>query len=176
MTQSYVDLDVRPILRDGGEPFGKIMEAVAALGQDQGLRLYATFKPVPLFGVLEAKGFTHEAKEIGGGDWEVLFRRSGTPVKREAETAPATSTAGWPDPVQQMDNRDLEPPEPMVRILSTLETMEAGAVLSALLRREPMFLFPQLAKRGHTWRGGLEPDGINYKILIRVGRPPDTAA
>jgi TusA-related sulfurtransferase len=175
MTQSYIDLDVRPILRNGGEPFGEIMDAVTALGPDQGLRLYATFKPVPLFSVLEAKGFIHEAREIGGGDWEVLFRRGGKPEMRGAQVAPAASTAGWPDPIQHMDNRDLEPPEPMVRILAALESMEPGEVLSALLRREPMFLFPQLAKRGHIWRGGFEPDGVTYKILIRAGHVSDAA-
>lgn len=176
MTQNFIDLDVRPILRNGGEPFGKIMEAVTTLAPDQVLRLYATFKPVPLFSVLEAKGFTHEAREIGDGDWEVLFRRSGKSGERAAQTAPVASMAGWPGPVQHMDNRDLEPPEPMVRILSALETMEAGEVLSALLRREPMFLFPHLAKRGHAWWGAFEPDGITYKIFIRTGRPPDAAA
>jgi uncharacterized protein (DUF2249 family) len=173
MTQSYIDLDVRPILRNGGEPFGKIMDAVTALEPGQGLRLYATFKPVPLFSVLGAKGFIHEAKEIGGGDWEVLFRRGGKPETGEARAVPAANMAGWPAPVQHMDNRDLEPPEPMVRILAALESMEVGDVLSALLCREPMFLFPQLAKRGHAWRGGFEPDGITYKILIRAGHVPD---
>jgi hypothetical protein len=43
-------------------------------------------------------------------------------------------------------------------------------VLTALLCREPVFLFPQLAKRGHAWRGGFEPDGATYKVLVRVGR------
>jgi hypothetical protein len=38
-----------------------------------------------------------------------------------------------------------------------------------------MFLFPQLAKRGHIWRGGFEPDGVTYKILIRAGHVSDAA-
>ena len=75
MTTTFMDLDVRPLLSAGGEPFGKIMETVAALGPGEGLRLLATFKPVPLFQVLGSKGFTYEAREIGGGDWEVMFRR-----------------------------------------------------------------------------------------------------
>ena len=32
---AVAELDVRPILRDGGEPFQAIMAAVAALGPDQ---------------------------------------------------------------------------------------------------------------------------------------------
>jgi hypothetical protein len=41
-------------------------------------------------------------------------------------------------------------------------------VLSALLCREPVFLLPELAKRGHAWSGAFEPDGKTYKILIRI--------
>lgn len=86
------------------------------------------------------------------------------------ELASATSTANpsnWPDPVQQLG--DLDPPEPMVRILAGTEAMNEGEVLSALLCREPIFLLPELAKRGHTWSGGFEPDGKTCKILVRVG-------
>jgi uncharacterized protein (DUF2249 family) len=72
-TTSFAELDVRPILRGGGEPFEAIMTAIAGLAPGQGLRLLATFKPAPLFSVLGARGFTHEAREIDGGDWEVLF-------------------------------------------------------------------------------------------------------
>lgn len=165
----FVDVDVRPTLRAGGEPFGQIMAAVNALAPGQGLRLYATFKPTPLLHVLGSKGFAHEAKEIEGGDWEVLF----TPARAAEETVPRTVPAdddAWPSPVRDLDNRDLDPPEPMVRILAAVETMQPGEVLTALLCREPVFLFPQLAKRGHAWRGGFEPDGVTYKVLVRVGR------
>ncbi len=70
---TFVDVDVRPVLRAGGEPFGMIISAINGLQPGEGLRLLATFKPVPLFGVLGSKGFTYEAKELDGGDWEVLF-------------------------------------------------------------------------------------------------------
>lgn len=170
MTQTFVELDVRPILRGGGEPFQEIMQTIASLAPDQGLRLYATFKPVPLFQLFGSQGFTHEAREIEGGDWEVLFRRTEAPSENGANrAAEAADTDDWPEPAQQMDNRDLEPPEPMVRILAALETMRQGDVLEGLLCREPMFLFPELAKRGHAWRGAFEPNGTTYKIFVRVG-------
>jgi uncharacterized protein (DUF2249 family) len=66
-------LDVRDILKAGGEPFSHIMQAVETLSPGQGLRLLATFKPVPLFGVMAERGFGHAEREIGGGDWEVIF-------------------------------------------------------------------------------------------------------
>jgi uncharacterized protein (DUF2249 family) len=172
MTTELAELDVRPTLRNGGEPFQEIMGAVGALAPGQGLRLLATFKPVPLFSVLGAKGFDHEEREIGGGDWEVLFRPTagGTGSLSDPAAPQAASDAGgWPTPARQMDNRDLDPPEPMVRILAAVEEMHDGEVLSALLCREPIFLLPELAKRGHAWKGEFELDGQTYKILIKIG-------
>lgn len=69
-------LDVRDTLKNGGEPFSQIMQAVEALAPGQGLRLLATFKPVPLFGVMAQRGFGHTERAIGGGDWEVIFTRA----------------------------------------------------------------------------------------------------
>jgi uncharacterized protein (DUF2249 family) len=171
MASSLIELDVRPILRAGGEPFEAIMGAVSKLGPGQGLRLLATFKPIPLFSVLGAKGFGHEARELEDGDWEVIFQPEdgmAEPSTAIAETASA-DMSDWPAPVQQMDNRDLDPPEPMVRILAATEALKEGEVLSALLCREPIFLLPELAKRGHAWRGAFEADGKTYKILVRIG-------
>jgi len=174
---AFRELDVRPILRAGGEPFQKIMETVAALAPGEGLRLLATFKPAPLLSVLGSKGFGHEARQIEGGDWEVLFRPTNATIASAAGLAtPAADDAEWPEPVRHMDNRELDPPEPMVRILATIELMKPGEVLSALLCREPIFLLPELAKRGHSWRGGFEADGKTYKILVRIGAAKAAAA
>jgi uncharacterized protein (DUF2249 family) len=169
MTVPFAELDVRPILRSGGEPFQEIMGAVAALRPDQGLRLLATFKPTPLFSVMASKGFSHEAREIGGGDWEVLFRPQGAALADAPPAVTAPEGEAWPAPAQNLDNRELDPPEPMVRILAATEAMREGEVLEALLCREPMFLFPELAMRGHAWSGAFEPDGKTYRILVRVG-------
>jgi len=177
MQTTFVDVDVRPILRAGGEPFEQIMAAVGALKPGQGLRLFATFKPTPLLSMLGAKGFTHEAKELDGGEWEVLFSPAAAPSEGENQPSASARRDGlWPEPTTNLDNRDLDPPEPMVRILATTESMQPGEVLSALLCREPLFLFPELAKRGHSWRGGYEPDGKTYKVLVRVGEHGGRAA
>ncbi len=168
MTQASYELDVRPILRSGGEPFSAIMQAIDGLSTGQALRLLATFEPAPLYTVLGKKGFDHAAREIGGGDWEVLF----TPQAQAGSAQPApdgTATSGWPEPVRQLDNRDLDPPEPMVRTLAAVEELQPGDVLCALLCREPVFLLPELDKRGFEWLGGFEADRTTYKLLIRKG-------
>lgn len=176
MAPPHHDLDVRPILKAGGEPFSVIMEAVAALAPGQSLRLLASFKPLPLFQVLGARGFQPAAREIGGGDWEVIF----TPVAT-AEAAPVPAAAkpaadgDWPEPVSEDDCRDLDPPEPMVRTLEAVERLAPGQTVAALLPREPVFLFEELEARGHEWRGAPLDDG-GYRVVIRAGGTPGDAS
>ncbi|MFN7141232.1 MAG: DUF2249 domain-containing protein, partial [Limisphaerales bacterium] len=75
MNKNALRLDVRADIQNGREPFSRIMQAVASLGQNEDLVLVAPFEPVPLLAVLAKRGFTHEAKELSGGDWEVRFHR-----------------------------------------------------------------------------------------------------
>lgn len=162
------DLDVRPTLRAGGEPFGEIMTVTSAMTAGQSLRLLATFEPKPLFHVLGSQGFSHAAREIGGGDWEVIFTKTGATASPRSSAAPDNGGT-WTAPAQSLDNRGLEPPEPMVRILAAIEAMKQGEVIEALLEREPVFLFRELAKRGHSWKGGFDGDGKTFRLLIRIG-------
>ncbi len=69
-------VDARPIIAAGDEPFETIMAAVGTLADDEPLVVLAPFEPVPLEGVLSSQGFSYEAAELGGGDWQVTFRRS----------------------------------------------------------------------------------------------------
>ncbi|AKJ67122.1 universal stress protein [Pandoraea thiooxydans] len=181
-TINFMELDVRPILRAGGEPFEKIMEAVTALAPGQGLRLWATFKPIPLFHVLGSRGYSHAEKELGNGDWEVEFSPGASSPQVAPEPAstvtgaPTTDSALWPEPLQEMDARDWEPPEPMINILAVLELMNEGEVLAALLNREPLFLLPELSKRGHEWHGAFEADNTAYRLVVRVGAASGASA
>lgn len=161
-------LDVRPVLRSGGEPFQAIMAAVQGLASGRGLLLLAPFCPHPLFNVMKNRGFDHEAREIEDGDWEVLFTpsRGDTPVDTSAD---AERPEIWPEPCLHLDLTDLDPPEPMVRILAAVEDMATGEVLFALLSREPLFLFQELGKRGHQWAGNFDETGTAYRILVRAG-------
>ncbi len=68
-------LDVRPMMAAGQEPFTAIMDVVGALKPDEEFELLAPLEPIPLYQVLGARGFSHETKSLGGGDYRVLFRR-----------------------------------------------------------------------------------------------------
>lgn len=164
----FIDVDVRPILRAGGEPFSIIMAALERLEPGEGLRLFAPFRPVPLFDVMASKGFAHREAELEGGEWEIRFMPDdGSPAAAEPVPA-ATSDDDWPEPAVHLDNRDLDPPEPMVRILASAEQLAPGQTLSALLSREPVFLFRELTKRGHQWRGGFTPQRDAYRLTVKV--------
>jgi uncharacterized protein (DUF2249 family) len=165
------ELDVRQILRDGGMPFQLIMDTFASLGPGEGVRLHATFEPVPLIRQLEQRGFEHVTKRVADDDWEIEFVPRA--ALEEPETAAPETEAIWPDPTWNLDLTDLAPPEPMERILSRLETMSSGEVLFALLNREPVFLFNELKERGHEWIGNFDDTGKVYRIMIRA-TPLDT--
>lgn len=68
-------LDVREILRQGGEPFAGIMTVAHATAPGETFELRAIFEPKPLFNVLGAQGFEHWSERLADDDWRVLFHR-----------------------------------------------------------------------------------------------------
>lgn len=160
-------LDVCPQLARGEEPFATIIAAADSLASGQSLRLLVPFRPAPLFNVMAKRGFRAEDHQRADGIWEVLFVPS-TETKANT-TGAATDAVFWPDPVRQIDLCGLPPPEPMQRVLETIGKLETGEVLFALLDREPLFLFPELQKRGHEWAGNLSENGDVYRLLVRAG-------
>jgi uncharacterized protein (DUF2249 family) len=165
-------LDVRDDLRNGGEPLPKILAAVGTLQPGQSLRLLATFEPLPLYAVLGRKGFSHVARHVGEGDWEVIFAPGAEPAGPAARpnhaASPVADAAGWPAATVHLDNRGLQPPEPLVRILDALEHLAPGAVLEAINERDPVFLYPELEARGAAIRTEKRAEG-GVRVLIRRG-------
>ncbi|MFB3163021.1 DUF2249 domain-containing protein [Neobacillus sp. 179-J 1A1 HS] len=64
-----------------------------------------------------------------------------------------------------LDNRDLEPPQPMMRTLAALENLGKGEVLTIINNRRPMFLYEQLEELGYKQRTEQQNDG-SFKIEI----------
>lgn len=162
-------LDVREELRSGGEPLARIMTAVNALAPGQSLRLLVTFEPLPLYAVLARKGFGHSARRLAEGDWEVLFTPGASPpaAKPDKSKPSAAVTDDWPAASVHLDNRGLQPPEPLVRILDALEHLGPGEVLEAINERDPVFLYPELEARGAVIHVEKRDDGVH--LLIRRG-------
>jgi uncharacterized protein (DUF2249 family) len=166
MSQATVRLDVREDIRNGREPFGKIMQAVKHLKDNEQLLLIAPFEPAPLYAVLAQQGFSRQSKPTVTGDWEVLFiRGAGDPVNPSAAPASSqppqasTSRACSGPPILEVDARGLEPPQPLVKILEALATLPAGARLRARTDRRPMHLYAQLEERGFVGDSEEQKDG-----------------
>ena len=76
MSSRVQQLDVRPMLARGEEPFSTIMQAADALPDDGVLELTAPFDPVPLYAVLGNRGFTHRTEQRGPAEFVVRFARA----------------------------------------------------------------------------------------------------
>ena len=70
-----VTVDVREDIRQGREPFDRIMAGVSQLEPGDTLLLINSFEPLPLYRVMEQNGFTHWADRTADGVWKIYFRR-----------------------------------------------------------------------------------------------------
>lgn len=64
-----------------------------------------------------------------------------------------------------IDNRGLEPPQPMMRTLKALDKMNSGESLAIINDRRPMFLYEELNERGYLHETEPQEDG-SFKISI----------
>lgn len=76
-----------------------------------------------------------------------------------------------PPPEILVDGRNLEPPEPMEKVMQALALLRPGQGIRFLLHREPFPLYPLLAERGYRHETQPQPDG-SYVILIRPADEP----
>lgn len=132
-TGPVTELDVRPVIAAGDEPFRLIMDAVDGLPPGGVLRLRSPFEPRPLHAVLGGRGFAHRARERAPDDWESDYWRPGE------------------EPLV-LDVRGLAPPEPLERTLAALDHLPDRRALLQVNDRVPAFLLPLLDERGYRYR------------------------
>lgn len=69
--------------------------------------------------------------------------------------------------IVRLNNRGLQPPQPMIRILRACEDLQVGDRIEAEMDRRPMFLFPELDERGLIYTCVESGDG---SFLLSVER------
>lgn len=72
-----------------------------------------------------------------------------------------------------LDVSDLEPPEPLQRVLQALDELGDAEYLHVLHRREPLLLYPELQRRGFRYLATFERD---FECEVFIWRDGDTAA
>lgn len=156
MGRRIVDLDVRDMLRAKQEPFHRIMETVDSLTDGDVFQLHATFRPEPLIRLLGNRGFRHAVIREGEDHFIVQFYKG---------------DAGRP--YFHLDNRGLEPPEPMMRTLAFLDGKEEcqnGTLgLEIWNERVPALLLPELEARGYRYEIEEEGNGTVRVKIYRAG-------
>jgi uncharacterized protein (DUF2249 family) len=158
-TPLTIELDVRDQLRKKLEPFQLIMETVKTLRKEDTFVLHATFKPTPLLGLMRTKGFVNQVKHVGGDHWTVTFVHksrkheiaSDTEASSNEEECDASPEPKLAPQTYELDNRGLEPPQPMIRTLKKLEEAQVGDHIIIHNDRVPMFLIEELNTLGYKY-------------------------
>lgn len=163
--KSEITLDVRPIIESGTDPFKTIMKAVKDMKHNEMLHLINSFEPVPLYSVMDAKGFTYKA-EKRGNKWHIWFWSRDEDNKHTAADKPTTLTykKKSAENIKEIDVRGFEPPQPMVTILETLNQIEDNTILLVHHHREPVLLYDKLEELGY--KADVEKKDENYYIII----------
>jgi uncharacterized protein (DUF2249 family) len=155
-TDKLIKLDVRPDIQSGQDPFQRIMRAIKALNEDEVLQVINIFEPIPLISLLQSKGYATFVERPEKGLVYTYFKKDGDPNTQEQKEL--NSEVETPDFDSKMESfcrrlvtidvRELPMPEPMVKILSELESLPEYHGLYVHHKKFPQFLIPELEKRG----------------------------
>jgi uncharacterized protein (DUF2249 family) len=165
MMTTQQTIDVRELPPRERHP--RIFAALATLAPGEALAIVNDHDPKPLRYQIEAEQpgvFSWEYVQQGPQLWQVAIGRQASAAP-SAVVAVTTAAPGERKAGPQLDNRGLEPPEPMVRVLEALQTLPADAELSAQLDREPLLLYQHLSDRGFAHALEPQADGT---YLLRV--------
>ena len=153
--KNLVQLDVRPTLDSGEDPFNIIMKAIKILKDEETLQIINTFEPIPLIRKLETKGYESRTVRPEDGIVHTYFKKNTTKwvdneVEEKVKKSPVSfeeQLANFGDNIKKIDVRQLEMPEPMVTILKEIETLKKGQALYVEHKKIPQFLLPELEQR-----------------------------
>ncbi len=160
-------LDVRPIIESGTDPFKSIMKKVKEMKKDEMLHLINSFEPVPLYSVMQTKGYVY-ASEKSGDEWHIWFWKNEASTQKPDTVKNIDSTVEnkGPEKIEEIDVRGMEPPRPMVTILETINRLDDYTILLVHHHREPVLLYDKLEELGYE----AETEKIEenyYKVIIK---------
>ena len=170
--EKVVELDVRPSLAKGIDPFNEIMSKLKEMNDNETLKIINTFEPIPLLNILKEKGYVYETERPEQGIVHTYLEKAEQKTEKEPEINEDKAELIFEDiekrysgKMKEVDVRNLEMPLPMVTILEEVEKLNEGEALYVHHKRLPQYLLPELENRGFKWVSR-EEDGDNVKLII----------
>lgn len=167
------ELDVRPVIETGKDPFSMITRKIKQLAPGKVLKLVNSFEPVPLINILSKQGFEYYVETVNENLVNTYFHKTAN-TKEQIAAAPKSSD-NWEKLLLQFKNhlvtidvRHLQMPQPMHTILDTLETLPADKALFVYHKRIPVFLLPELAERNFDHRIKEIGDGEVHLLIFKA--------
>lgn len=165
------ELDVRPMLEKGIDPFHSIRDELTSIPQGYALKLITTFEPTPLIRIFSKKSYASYVENEGDVVNTYFLKFEST----EKETTSSLIYFVTQEELykekekysdcKEIDVRELEMPLPMINILDELEKLEEHQALFVHHKRVPQYLLSELdEKKVKIWIA--EIDEGNVKLLI----------
>ncbi len=170
--ENIIDLDVRPILAGGVDPFEAIMAKLKTINDSDTLRIINTFEPIPLLNILKKKGYDYQTERPEAGVVHTYLEKSDATIEVTAEEAVPvqelsydTVLKKYAGKMKEIDVRELEMPMPMVTILEELEHLNADNALFVNHKQLPQYLLPELKDRNYKWVSNEISEG-DLKLIV----------
>ncbi len=164
------ELDVRPFLAAGEDPFARILQATRGLAPGEVLTVLAPFEPAPLLRFYSERGwYTHVTWRDGACRASFWFAPTASGVPEPVATTLASRvSSGTEGPI--LDVRGLEAPEPLRLVMAALDDPalrpETGRPLTVHHERAPALLYPRLTERGLLWSTDAQEGLVKIRIHV----------
>jgi len=170
--KNIVELDVRPIIDSGKDPFADIIKKVKTLKEGELFLLINSFEPIPLYTVLEKRRLNH--KSIKKEDvFYIYFYKNESLINyidnTNGEDRNSSENIDERENIVEIDVREMVPPEPMIKILETLSKIDDKTVLIVHHHREPLMLYPKLEERGYKAISNKIKENYYKVVIIKNG-------
>lgn len=166
------ELDVRPVINSGKDPFNLIMQNIKLLESGEILKLINSFEPAPLIPILGKQGFESYVENVSENLVHTYFHKTGNSTIKEPHKV--GSSEDWQSKLARfngklitIDVRNLEMPLPMLTILEALDKLPPDKGLFVYHKRIPVFLLPELAERKFEYRINEVSDGEVHLLIYK---------
>lgn len=170
--KNFVELDVRPIIENGKDPFTIITKKLKELNKGKTLKLINSFEPVPLIQILSKQGFQYYVETINEDLVNTYFHK--TSDSNTTDFSTAKTSEDWNSVLKRFENmlttvdvRHLEMPLPMLTILDAMEKLPIDQALFVYHKRIPVFLLPELEERKFDHRIKEISDGEVHLLIFK---------